>query len=151
MEYLPSGNSEMIFNRVITPPGLSYEERLAIGKYTYNYLEPYYETGYKNSPGIKRIFYIGRDRGIFMGVISADKMRTRELLPICQDMIDSIPGAFGVSTQSAILRIGWGSGRDIDVDVMGSNFGRNGIRRRTHDGHHQAGNAGRTSPAAALA
>jgi len=122
MEYLPSGNSELIFNRVITPPGLSYEERLAIGEYTYKYLEPYYEPGYKGSPGIKRIFYIGRDRGIFMGVISADKMRTRELLPICQEMIDSLPGAFGVSTQSAILRIGRGGGRDIDVDLMGSDF-----------------------------
>ncbi len=122
MEYLPSGNSDLIFNRIITPPGLSYEERLAIGLFTYKYLEPYYEPGYKGLPGIKRIFYLGRDRGIFMGVISADKMRTRELLPVCQEMIDSLPGAFGVSTQAAVLRIGRGSGRDIDVDLMGSDF-----------------------------
>lgn len=122
MEYLPSGNSDLIFNRVITPPGLSYEERYNIGLYTYKYLEPYFEPGYKGSPGIKRMFYIGRDRGIFMGVISADKMRTRELLPICQEMINSIPGAFGVSTQSAILRIGRGGGRDIDIDLMGDDF-----------------------------
>lgn len=33
MDYLPQGNKNLIFNILITPPGLSYEERYNMGTY----------------------------------------------------------------------------------------------------------------------
>ena len=38
MEYLPQGNRDTIMNMVIPPPGLSYQERLEIGEYVWDYM-----------------------------------------------------------------------------------------------------------------
>lgn len=118
MEYLPQGNRDLIFNMLIPPPGLSYQERLEIGEHVYNYLKPYYEPreGY---PAIRRIFYSGRETALMVGVISSDQQRTRELIPLCQKMMATIPGVFGVSNQAGIFDSGMGRGRTIDVDFFG--------------------------------
>ncbi|MDZ4861023.1 MAG: efflux RND transporter permease subunit [Candidatus Hydrogenedentes bacterium] len=122
MEYLPEGNRDIIFNNIIPPPGLSYEERYAIGQQIYDYLKPYYEPGYKGLPGIKYMFYTGRGSGMFFVVRSQDPARARELLPVCREAIDSVPSIFGVSTQASIFSTGRGRGRSIDVDVSGESM-----------------------------
>jgi len=119
MEYLPEGNRDIIFSNIIPPPGLSYEEREAIGHQLYEYLKPYYEPGYKGLPGIKSMFYTGRGSSMFFVVRSVDPTRARELVPICREAIASIPSVFGVSTQASIFQSGRGRGRSIDVDVSG--------------------------------
>lgn len=119
MEYLPEGNRDLIMNILIPPPGLSYEEQLAIGNQLFEYLDPYFEPGYEGKPGIRNSFFVARGATIFFGVVSADQQRAKELIPVCQAAIGTLPGVFGVSTQASIFQRGIGKGRTIDVDISG--------------------------------
>lgn len=122
MEYLPQGNRDLIINVLIPPPGLSYEEREKIGQQLFAFLGPYFEPGHEGLPGLKRVFYVGRQQGMILGVVSADQQRTRELIPVCREAIARIPGMMGVTNQAGIFQTGLGRGRTIDVDISGSDI-----------------------------
>lgn len=119
MEYLPKGNRDLIFNIMVPPPGLSYDERMEIGHNLFAYIEPYYKEGHEGKPAIRRTFLAAPQGLIMMGIISSDQARTAELLPVAQKMIHSQPGIFGISQQASIFNQGIGRGRNIDVDFSG--------------------------------
>ncbi len=120
MEYLPQGNRNYVFNLLVPPPGLSYEERRNIGKTIFREIGPYAgKEEYEGFPGIRNAFYIGADRFVFCGAISTQEERAGELVPLFSKIINSIPGVFGVSSQGGIFQTRLGGGRTIDVDVSG--------------------------------
>ncbi len=119
MEYLPEGNRDLIYNMIIPPPGLSFDERLKIGHQVSDFFEPYFGDGHDGYPGIQRVFFVGRPQAFMVGVMSKDQLRTRELIPLCRQMISRIPGVFGVSNQAGIFGRGMGRGRTIDVNLNG--------------------------------
>ena len=118
-EYLPQGNRDLITNILIPPPGLSYEERLAIGMQVYDFLEPYFEAGHEGYPGIRDMFFIGLQENMILGVVSQDQARTPELIPLCREAIASIPGIFGTTSQAGIFPGGLGGGRSVTVNLGG--------------------------------
>ncbi len=118
MEYLPQGNRNLILNILIPPPGLSYEERLDMGKYIYSTLRPRVgKPEYEGLPGIESLFYVGGDRITLFGVITTQEQRAGELIPTLNGVINSIPGMFGISLQAGIFQNRLGGGRTIDVDL----------------------------------
>lgn len=121
MEYLPEGNRDLIFNVIMGPPGLSYEERMEIGQYVSDYLAPYHEAkdGY---PPISRVFFMSFGDFMGCGIVSADMQRTRELIPLAQEMLGTIPGVNGISNQAGIFGRGIGEGRTITVDISGNDI-----------------------------
>lgn len=119
MEYLPKGNRDLIFNIMVPPPGLSYDERMQIGKNLFEFIEPYYKEGHNGKPAIRRTFLAAPQGLIMMGIISGDQARTAELIPVAQEMVNSQPGIFGISEQSSIFNQGIGRGRNIDIDFSG--------------------------------
>jgi HAE1 family hydrophobic/amphiphilic exporter-1 len=122
-EYLPQGNRNFILNILIPPPGLSNEERYDIGQYMFGEVEPYMGKETHNGlPGIENMFYVGTDWIMLSGAISTHESRARELLPMFNRIIFSIPGMMGVSLQAGIFQDRLGGGRTIDVDISGSNL-----------------------------
>lgn len=123
MEYLPEGNRNLILNILIPPPGLSYEERLDIGQYIYETLEPRFgHAEYEGLPGIENLFYVGADRIMLFGIITTQEQRAGELIPTLTGLINSIPGMFGISMQAGIFQTRIGGGRTIEVDLSGENM-----------------------------
>lgn len=118
-EYLPLGNRDLISCRLIPPPGLSYDERRAMGDQLFAFFEPYFEPGYEGYPGIRNVFYIGRQEYMILGVVSADQQRTRELIPLCREAFTTIPGIMGTASQASIFPGGLGAGRAITVNLGG--------------------------------
>lgn len=119
MEYLPQGNRDLIINVIIPPPGMSYDERMAIGQYLFDYLKPYYEEGHDNSPGIRNAFFVGRQQSMILGVVSQNQERARDLIPICRAALAGIPGVFAITNQASIFQSGLGQGRTITVNLSG--------------------------------
>ena len=123
MEYLPQGNRDLIFNVLIGPPSMSYEERLDVGHSVWSFLEPYTHPGGKDGyPEISRVFFMSSGDFMGCGMVSSDAQRTRELLPLARQMIAAQPGIFGVSNQSGIFGRGIGQGRTISVNLGGSDI-----------------------------
>ena len=122
LEYLPQGNQNLIMNILITPPGLSYEERHEMGVEIKRRLDPLYGEGKDGLPGIKRMFYVSSDAITIFGVVSTQEQRAAELIPFLSEVTNSFPGIYGVSVQRGIFESGIGEGRNVNVDISGTNI-----------------------------
>jgi HAE1 family hydrophobic/amphiphilic exporter-1 len=124
MEYLPQGNRNLVINILIPPPGLSFDERKAIGEYIFEVNKPYIGQDHDGFPGIKNMFFVGSGQIMLFGAISIHEQRAGELLPLFNRTINSIPGMFGISTQAGVFQTGLGRGRSIEVDISGDDLNR---------------------------
>ena len=122
-EYLPQGNSNLILNILIPPPGYSVDKFKEIGEGIYNVSEPYFnEDGKDGFPQLKQMFFVGADRFTLFGAISIHETRAAELIPLFTRIMNSIPGIFGVSIQAGIFEQGLGEGRTVEVNISGENI-----------------------------
>ena len=124
MEYLPQGNRNLIINILIPPPGLSFDERKAIGEYIYQVNAPYFGKDNNGFPGIKHMFYVGAEQIMLFGTISIHEQRAGELIPLMMRTIYSIPGMYGISLQAGVFQTSLGRGRSIEVNISGDDLNR---------------------------
>jgi HAE1 family hydrophobic/amphiphilic exporter-1 len=122
MEYLPQGNRNLIINILIPPPGLSFDERKAIGEHIYRFNESYFGKDTNGYPGIKNMFYVGAEQIMLFGVISVHEQRAAELIPLMMRTIYSIPGMYGISLQAGVFQTSLGRGRSVEVNISGDDL-----------------------------
>ncbi len=123
-EYLPQGNRNLVISLLIPPPGLSFDERKAIGEHIYQVNAPYMGKEHNGFPGIKNMFYVGAEQIMLFGATSTHEQRAGEMLPLFRRTIFSIPGMFGVSTQAGVFQTSLGRGRTIEVNISGDDLNR---------------------------
>lgn len=122
-EYLPQGNRNLILNIMAPPPGYSVEKLKEMGKKIYNDAAPYFkEDGKDGIPQIKQMFYVGADRITLFGGLSVSETNAKGMMPLFQRIMYSFPGMFGVSIQASIFEQGLGQGRNIDVNISGTDI-----------------------------
>ncbi len=122
-EYLPQGNRNLILNILIPPPGYSVDKMKEIGNYIYTEAEPYIkEDGKDGIAQIKDIFYVASDRLTLFGGLSKHETRAKEMMPLFNRIMNSIPGVFGVSLQAGIFESDIGEGNNININVSGTNI-----------------------------
>lgn len=122
-EYLPQGNRNLIMNILIPPPGYSEDKRQEMGQYVMDRLMPYVEEDGKDGiPQIDNLFYVSSDRISLFGGTSEHVTRAREMMPLFNQVMNEIPGVFGISLQRGIFESGIGQGRSVDVDVLGEDY-----------------------------
>jgi len=119
VDYLPQGNKNLIFNILIPPPGLSYEQRNEIGDYVMEKMSKYVDKDVDGAPAINRLFFVSRGDFMLFGGTSVYEDRARELIPLFQPVINSLPGIFGVSLQSGVFENGIGKGKLVNIDISG--------------------------------
>ena len=122
MEYLPEGNRNLLFNIMIPPPGLSYDEKKAIGESVYQQLKPHLHQEVDGYPAISGLFFVASGDFTIFGVIAEEDARIRELKPLLIPIVNSFPGIFGISKQAGVFEQGIGQGRTINVDISGENI-----------------------------
>jgi HAE1 family hydrophobic/amphiphilic exporter-1 len=119
MEYLPQGNRNLILSILIPPPGLSMDERKEMGAYLSENLSPHLGQAKDGFPGIRDMFYVSSPEFNLIGAISDEEQRARELIPLFNRWVNSMPGVFGVSLQASIFEQRLGRGRAISLDLSG--------------------------------
>ncbi|MDD2887413.1 MAG: efflux RND transporter permease subunit [Aliarcobacter sp.] len=119
MDYLPQGNKNLIFNILITPPGLSYEERYNMGAYLMKKVEPNINKDVDGVPGINRAFFVSFGDFSLFGATSMHESRARELIPFFRPIVNSLPSVFGVSLQSGVFEDDIGEGKTVNIDISG--------------------------------
>lgn len=119
LDYLPQGNKNLIFNILITPPGLSYNERYDMGAYLMKEVEPYVNKDVGDIPGLNRAFFVSfGDFNIFGGT-SMHENRAKETIPMFRPIVNSLPSTIGISLQSGVFEDGIGEGNTVDIDISG--------------------------------
>ena len=126
VEYLPTGNRNLIFCILIPPPGYNLNQLMELGETVESDLRPYWdidpesdEAKQLNYPVIGDFFFVARGRQVFMGIRAFDSQRVAELIPLVQQAGSKLPGTFTVAKQSSLFEQGLTGGRTIEIEIIG--------------------------------
>ncbi|MBT3344469.1 MAG: efflux RND transporter permease subunit [Gemmatimonadetes bacterium] len=129
-EYLPTGNRNLIFGILLPPPGYNLDELIEVGQQIEDALRPRWDA----RPGtpeaaalddllVPHMFYVAFGRSAFMGARTDDPDRVKELIPLIQGPVFSVPGMIAIVRQSGLFS-GFGGGRAIDIEITGPDLER---------------------------
>ena len=90
-------------------------------------LKPYWDIDPKTEdtsgleyPTISDLFYVARDRSVFLGLRAHDDFNARKLVNLVQDKIrNRFPGTLVTASQSSIFGRGTSAGRTVDIEITG--------------------------------
>jgi len=126
VEYLPTGNRNLVFGLVMPPPGYNVDELMQIGQVVEDELQVYWdidptspEAAELPFPAIGDFFYVARGRQVFLGIRAADPLRAGELVPLVFGLREKLPGSIVVASQSSLFDRGLTAGRTIDIEISG--------------------------------
>jgi HAE1 family hydrophobic/amphiphilic exporter-1 len=126
VEYLPTGNRNLVFGIILPPPGYNLDTLLGLGETIERRLKPYWDVNLDDeehekldAPPIQDFFFVARGRQVFLGLRSHDAARAGELVPLIQRVAFGLPGTFAVAKQSSLFEQGLSAGRTIDVEITG--------------------------------
>lgn len=123
LDYLPDGNANFAFGRIIVPEGYSIDETLKIAEKMEAAARPLWEGQTKpgGPPAIERFFFVAFSGGAFAGASSADPDRVSDLRMVLMRPIFSVPGARAFVRQASLFGRSVGGSRSIRIDVSGDN------------------------------
>jgi HAE1 family hydrophobic/amphiphilic exporter-1 len=131
VEYLPTGNRNLVFGILLPPPGYNLDELMEIGETVEGQLRPYWDVDPESPeaqeldfPVISDFFFVARGRQVFMGLRAHDPSRVAELVPLVQKAGSALPGTFAVAKQSSIFEQGLTAGRAINIEITGPELER---------------------------
>jgi HAE1 family hydrophobic/amphiphilic exporter-1 len=126
VEYLPSGNQNLVIAILLPPPGYNLDQLLSMGNSVAEGLRPYWDLDpgdpkikQLDAPPIEDFFFVARNRQVFVGVRSADPTQAAKLVPVIQRLGDRLPGTILVAKQTSLFEQGLTAGRTVDVEITG--------------------------------
>jgi HAE1 family hydrophobic/amphiphilic exporter-1 len=126
VEYLPTGNRNLVFGILLPPPGYNLDQLMAMGEQVERELKPYWdidpdspERATLDYPMIGDFFFVARGRSVFLGIRAHDPMEVAKLVPLVSEVGSRLPGTFAVAKQSSLFEQGLTAGRTIDVEITG--------------------------------
>ncbi len=125
VEYLPTGNRNLVIGFVIPPPGYNTDQLMSLGTIVENELRPYWDIDSNtpdsglDAPAIQDFFFVVRGRSVFLGVRARDPLRSAELVPLVFRVGSKLPGSIAFAQQTSLFERGLGAGRSIDVEITG--------------------------------
>jgi HAE1 family hydrophobic/amphiphilic exporter-1 len=132
MEYLPEGNRNMVFGRILPPPGYNLDTTTHIADNIETAVRPYWavqdpKTGAAilpdhDTPAIDNFFFVALRNFAFIGATAANPEKAADLIPIIRTPMFSEPGTYGFVTQPSLFGRSVGSGRSVQLDITGNNM-----------------------------
>ncbi len=94
VEYLPSGNRNLVFGILLPPPGYNLDQLMGMGETIEQGLLPFMDVDPDSTeaqqlpfPVIDDFFFVARGRSVFMGLCAYDASRAAELVPLIQKLV----------------------------------------------------------------
>jgi len=145
LDYLPTGNRNLVFGGLLIPPGYSVEQQQSIATRIEEQIRPYIEVDPSDSAAvaalppifrfeaptapfdpvaINNFFIAGFNGGMFCGATSSDEQIVIPVGAVLTNAMNTIPDAFGGARQSSIFGRGVGGGNSVDVEISGPDLSR---------------------------
>ena len=126
LDYLPDGNMEMAFGRILPPPGYNKNTTSSIANKVEEATRPYWaplhgpEDVDDQPPKLRSFFFFARGSFAFIGARPVDGSRTREILPILKEPVFKEPGTFGFFSQRSLFGRSLGGTRVVQMPIAGT-------------------------------
>lgn len=145
MDYLPTGNRNLVFGGLLIPPGYSVDQMNRIADRIDASVRPYVEVDPSSPEAVAALppifryeapqqpfgpqpvdnFFIGAfGGGMFVGATSHDSQVVIPVGSLLTNSMNSIPAAFGGARQSSIFGRGIQGGNTIDLEISGPQLPR---------------------------
>jgi hydrophobic/amphiphilic exporter-1 (mainly G- bacteria), HAE1 family len=131
VEYLPTGNRNLVFGMILPPPGYNIDHMMSMGEQLETRLRPYWDFDIDDPkvvngeiPAIGDMFFVAFGPNIFVGLRALDANRAKDLEPVVMQAGSELPGVFVIAQQSSLFEQGIGGGRTIDVEFTGPQIER---------------------------
>jgi len=121
LEYLPSGNRNLVFGILVPPPGTSVAELDRVGRQVQGEVVTHIGHEIDGAPSIARSFFVGSPTRIFSGAVAEDPNDVRGMMDYLRGVQGRMPGYIAFTTQASLFGRR-GGGRAIDVNLSGSNL-----------------------------
>lgn len=118
MEYLPTGNRDIVFGVVIPPPGYGVAEMQAVGDTIQDHLVPHVGAEKDGKPALDRTFFVGTPSQAFMGAVGQTGERMKEIEGLVREAQAKVPGVFAFASQASLFGRRLGGGRSIEIDLL---------------------------------
>ena len=125
LDYLPDGNANFVFGRIIVPPGYSMEETLRIAERMEQAAAPLWDKTQEpagNQPQIERFFFVAFAGGAFAGAAAVDPDRVADLRPVLMRPVFSEPGVRAFVSQASLFGRSVGGSRSISLNLTGDSL-----------------------------
>ncbi|EDM76308.1 acriflavin resistance protein D [Plesiocystis pacifica SIR-1] len=122
MEYLPTGNRNLVFGIITPPPGYSIDELEAIGEAFQARVAQHAGVERDGVPAISRSFFVGDPNRVFCGAAAVDDARAGELAAFYRQRQAEVPGVYAFASQASLFANRLGGGRAVEVDLSGSDL-----------------------------
>jgi HAE1 family hydrophobic/amphiphilic exporter-1 len=119
MEYLPTGNRNLVFGILIPPPGYSIEELDATGNRLQGEMARYTGVEADGEVNIRRSFFVGSPDRVFAGAVAEHKEDVGRMLDLLRRVQSKIPGMISFATQASLFGRSIGGGRVVEIDIQG--------------------------------
>ncbi|MBW2404303.1 MAG: efflux RND transporter permease subunit, partial [Deltaproteobacteria bacterium] len=119
MDYLPTGNRNLVFGILIPPPGYSIDELEATGNRLQNEMARYTGVEADGEANIRRSFFVGSPDRVFAGAVAEHKEDVGRMLDLLRREQAKIPGMISFATQASLFGRTIGGGRVIEIDIQG--------------------------------
>ncbi len=120
MDFLPTGNKNLIYSFIQTAPGLSYDERVKMNEFFYQQLEPFIGEDKDGYPAMKDFMFVSGNSMVRLIATAEDGTKVRDLIPLLQQNVAKVPGVTGSTSQSTLFNVGRGSGNSLMLNVSGN-------------------------------
>lgn len=142
LEYLPTGNRNLVLAISLPPPGYNLQTTTDIAKKVEAVLRKHYvndpevkKNGLPDvtlddgtvvkSPGLTRFFFVALSSRTFVGATAADPSRVKPLIKVLKDALAAEPGTIAIVFQPSLFGRGIGGGRSINLDISGPDLPAN--------------------------
>lgn len=131
VEYLPTGNRNLVFGILLPPPGYNLDELMAMGQQVETEMRPYWDiepdspkVADLDYPMIGDFFFVARGRSVFLGIRAYNPDEVGQLVPLVSKVGAKLPGTFAVAKQSSLFEQGLTAGRTIDIEITGPDLNK---------------------------
>jgi HAE1 family hydrophobic/amphiphilic exporter-1 len=127
VEYLPSGNRNLVIGFVLPPPGYNLDQMMRMGERVEENLRPYWDVT-AGSPEAEKLdfpmmgdfFFVARGRSVFIGIRAYEPERAGELVQLLREKaLTDEPGAIVMAQQTSLFEQGLQGGRKVDIEITG--------------------------------
>ncbi|MBO6936970.1 MAG: efflux RND transporter permease subunit [Deltaproteobacteria bacterium] len=127
LEYLPSGNRNLVFGILTPPPGTSVQELDRVAVRVQSRVAEHLASRTEGDevdgiPDIERSFFVGSTDRVFAGAIASDPERVDEMMAYLRSVQGDIPGFLAFATKASLFGQAAG-GRSIEINLSGSDLG----------------------------
>ncbi|VAV91052.1 RND multidrug efflux transporter; Acriflavin resistance protein [hydrothermal vent metagenome] len=125
LEYLPTGNRNLMFGVLVPPPGYNLKTMTGIATRFEDATRPLWtQTNPEpakpgDPPRMRHFFFVALANRTFIGAAAEDPAKASQLRAPLQKLVSQEPGTFGIIAQSSLFGRGLGGGRQIDLDISG--------------------------------